>query len=99
MELKALKEQIENDRGLLVDVREEDEWKAGHISGALHIPLSKLLEGAEFTVPHSKILYLYCGSGQRTFKAAPLLKKFHPQVVPLKMGFKDLASGGFSVSL
>jgi phage shock protein E len=95
-----LKEQIENEQGLLVDVREEAEWKDGYISDAIHLPLSKILEGSlqETSIPFTQVLYLYCNSGQRTLRAAPLLKNFHPQIVPLKWGFKDLASNGFPVS-
>lgn len=100
MDLQTLKEHIESENGLLVDIREEEEWKEGHISDALHLPLSKILSGnfQKMSVPHSQVLYLYCNSGQRTLRAAPLLTDFHPQIVPLKWGFKDLASGGFPVS-
>lgn len=98
VELKDLKEKIENDEALLVDIREDFEWNEGHISGAIHLPLSKIMAGTLPEVVYSQTLYLYCNSGQRTLRAAPLLKDFFPEVVPLKWGFKDLAQYGFSVS-
>lgn len=33
---------LQLDRALLVDVRELDEWEAGHIDGSFHLPLSEL---------------------------------------------------------
>jgi rhodanese-related sulfurtransferase len=58
------------DRGiLLLDVREDDEWAAGHIDGAVHLPLGQL-DPAK--VPESPVV-LVCRSGNRSGKAARAL--------------------------
>jgi rhodanese-related sulfurtransferase len=54
---------------LLVDVREADEWTAGHIKGALFNPLSKF-DPAKLPVaaPGQKVV-IYCRSGRRSVSA------------------------------
>ena len=48
---------------LLVDVREPDEWTAGHAPGAVHIPLGQL--GARYTeIPQGGRVYVICRAGQ-----------------------------------
>jgi rhodanese-related sulfurtransferase len=53
----------------LVDVRLEDEWEAGHIAGAAHIPLDSLSARAD-EIDRSKPVVLYCRSGDRSGGAA-----------------------------
>jgi rhodanese-related sulfurtransferase len=56
----------------LVDVREHDEWHAGHAPGALHIPLGEL--GARYPeIPKDGAIYLICRSGARSDQAARAL--------------------------
>ncbi|MCE7794306.1 rhodanese-like domain-containing protein [Salipaludibacillus sp. CUR1] len=58
----------------LIDVREEKEFKTGHILGARNIPLSQLRQRATEIRP-DKPVYLYCQNGTRTVQAARILKK------------------------
>jgi rhodanese-related sulfurtransferase len=56
----------------LLDVREDDEWVAGHAPGALHIPLGEL--GARYTeIDRATALYVICRSGRRSEQAAQAL--------------------------
>ncbi|WP_322521454.1 rhodanese-like domain-containing protein [Guyparkeria halophila] len=60
----------------LIDVREDNEWKAGHIKGARHIPLGKLekkLGDIKGEGPDEVVLY--CRSGNRSATAANILVK------------------------
>ncbi|KLL10061.1 MULTISPECIES: rhodanese-like domain-containing protein [Protofrankia] len=50
---------------LLLDVREAEEWDAGHIAGAVHIPMGELLERIE-EVPRDRDVVVICRSGQRS---------------------------------
>jgi len=60
----------------LVDVRTREEWTAGHIPGALWIPLQELPQrSAELSRWKERGLVLYCQSGRRASKAADLLRK------------------------
>jgi rhodanese-related sulfurtransferase len=56
----------------VLDVREHDEWDAGHIPGAVHIPLGEL--GARYTeLEHGRPLFVICRSGIRSDRAAQAL--------------------------
>jgi rhodanese-related sulfurtransferase len=59
---------------LLLDVREQDEWDAGHAPGSLHIPLSELQE--RFTeLPEADATLVICRSGQRSDVVAHALAR------------------------
>ena len=57
---------------LLLDVREYDEWDAGHVPGAVHIPLGEL--SARYTeLGRDRPLFVICRSGNRSAHAAHAL--------------------------
>jgi rhodanese-related sulfurtransferase len=56
----------------VLDVREHDEWDAGHVPGALHIPLGEL--GARYTeIERDRPLFVICRAGNRSARAAHAL--------------------------
>jgi rhodanese-related sulfurtransferase len=57
----------------LLDVREQDEWDAGHIEGAQHIPLGELGERLA-EVPTDRVVVAVCRSGSRSDRAAKGLR-------------------------
>jgi len=61
------------DPPLVVDVRTPGEWEAGHIEGALHLPLNRFPEELD-TVPADRELVLLCKAGYRSSIAASLLE-------------------------
>ncbi|PDY49070.1 rhodanese-like domain-containing protein [Bacillus pseudomycoides] len=71
----------------LIDIREADEFNAGHILGARNIPLSQIRMRYK-ELRKDQPVYLYCQSGFRTGRAAQYLKK---------QGYKDFyqLQGGF----
>ena len=58
---------------LLVDVREDHEWQSGHLPGAVHHPLSGLIEEVP-DLPDSEHYVFYCAHGQRSLFAAKLFQ-------------------------
>jgi molybdopterin/thiamine biosynthesis adenylyltransferase/rhodanese-related sulfurtransferase len=77
---------------VLVDVRENEEWDAGHIPGALHVPRGYLESRIDGAVPdRSQRLVVYCASGTRSALAAHTLKDL--------LGYEDVASmtGGITL--
>ena len=56
----------------LLDVREVDEWQAGHAPDAVHIPLSRLGARAE-EVPTDRDVYVICRSGKRSAQVVKAL--------------------------
>ena len=57
----------------VVDVRTEDEWKTGHIDGAIRIQWQDILQLPP-KISKDEEIYLYCRSGNRSGKAAKILK-------------------------
>jgi len=55
-----------------IDVREPEEYAAGHFPGALNLPLSRLRQG-KFQLPSSKQAVIYCRTGNRCRPAAKIL--------------------------
>ncbi|MGY0693013.1 rhodanese-like domain-containing protein [Virgibacillus sp. FSP13] len=72
----------------LIDVREPQEFKKGHILGARNIPLTQMKQRL-VELRKDKPVYLYCQSGSRSARAAQLLqKKGYQDLNQLKGGFK-----------
>ena len=69
--------EVKNRNGaVLLDVRESDEWDAGHIPGAKHVPRGYLESRVEGIVGNdrSQRVIIYCASGQRSALAANTLQ-------------------------
>ena len=81
------------DHARLIDVREDDEWRAGHAAGAEHLGKGIIERDIEATVPDkSTEVILYCGGGYRSALAADVLQQ---------MGYSDTIrarSGTFGVT-
>jgi rhodanese-related sulfurtransferase len=80
--------------GLFVlDVREDDEWTAGHVEGSVHIPLMEL--GARLgDVPADTQTLVVCRSGNRSAHAAAFLLQQGIDAVNLGGGLVAWASAG-----
>lgn len=57
---------------VIVDVREDNEWAAGHIATAVHIPLGEL-PARLAELPESQVVHLICRAGGRSLRAANLV--------------------------
>jgi hydroxyacylglutathione hydrolase len=79
----------------LVDVRDLHEWRSGHVSGSLHVPLSELTNGGVAALPHHVPLAVTCARGPRAALAASVLRcRGHREVLRLEGGVGDLAEHG-----
>lgn len=81
---------------LLVDIREDNEWQAGHAAGARHIGKGILERDIEEEVPEkSACLVLYCGGGYRSALAADMLGKMgYTNVISLDGGWRAWQEAG-----
>jgi len=96
----TVKENVKSGKAVIVDVREQDEWDAGHLKGAVLMPQSKLkveAEAAELAgkLDKSKVIYTHCRAGRRALACGEILKKQGFDVRPLKAGFEELVKVGF----
>ena len=75
---------------LLIDVREDSEWAAGHAAGALHLGKGIIERDIETKVPDkSTPMVLYCGGGYRSALAADALQKMgYSNVISLDGGWR-----------
>ena len=70
--LDDLKQGLADGSLILVDVREAEEFAAGHIKGALFNPLSKFDPAKLPVAPEGKKVIIYCRSGRRSVTAMRL---------------------------
>ena len=67
---------INREEALVVDVREPNEFAAGHVLGAKNVPLARLdASGAELAKRKERPLIVCCDGGERSAKALAVLKK------------------------
>ena len=79
---------------LLLDVREPDEWAAGHADGARHIPLGELA-ARQRELPREREILLICRSGRRSAQAVGLLVQAgHPSATNVAGGMQAWARAG-----
>jgi len=102
--LDKIKQAIKDKKAVLVDVREQKEWDAGHVEGAVLAPLSELSKAVKKKVlseklvkqlPKDKVIYCHCAKGVRSLLAADALKQLGYDVRPLKQGYAELIEDGF----
>jgi rhodanese-related sulfurtransferase len=81
---------------ILVDTREESEWAAGHVKGALHLGKGVIERDIETQVPDKATkLVLYCGGGFRSALVADNLQKMgYSNAIPLDGGWRALKESG-----
>lgn len=79
---------------VLLDVREADEYAAGHVAGAEHLGKGVIERDIEARHPDlSTPLYLYCGGGYRSALAADALTQMgYRNVVSVNGGWRALQS-------
>lgn len=79
------KDMMKQDDVVIIDVREENEYKQGHIENAILIPLNTIDENNLQLPDKDQTLLIYCRSGNRSAKAA---KKF------VKLGYQNVYDFG-----
>ena len=85
---------------VLVDVREDHEWAAGHAAGAVHLGKGIIERDIETQVPdkHTRLV-LYCGGGYRSALAADNLQKMgYTSAISLDGGWKAWQQAGLPVA-
>lgn len=84
---------------LLIDIREDHEWAAGHAAGAIHLSKGIIERDIETRAPDkSATLVLYCGGGYRSALSAEALGKMgYRNVISLDGGWRAWNDAGLPV--
>ncbi len=79
-----------NEDFMLIDIREDNEWDAGRIKGAIHVGKGIIERDIHLHVPeHDRKIVLYCGGGYRSVLAADSLQKMgYTNVISMDGGWK-----------
>jgi len=87
---------LESGTARVIDVREESEWAAGHIRGAVYLGKGVLERDIELRVPNRNAeLVLYCGGGFRSALSADSLQKMgYTNVASLAGGWREWKAKG-----
>lgn len=85
---------------VLVDVREDREWHAGHATEALHLGKGVLERDLERTLPDANTeIILYCGGGYRSALAADAAQRMgYRNVFSLAGGYKAMVAAGWPMT-
>src|SRR5439155_4605967 len=73
---QGLAERLRAGSVTLLDVRDEDEWQAGHVEGSLLVPYRELRKGVPRDLPQEgSPIAVACSAGNRSALAASLLRR------------------------
>lgn len=106
MDLASLRAALDSGRtGLLIDVREPEEYAAGHVPGAINVPRGTIefqiwsRVGGVASPDYARAMTLYCGSGARCALAAKSLRELgFTEVRYVDMRFSEWVQGGHPVA-
>ena len=84
---------------ILVDTREDSEWAAGHVKGAVHMSKGVIERDIETKAPDKAAkLVLYCGGGFRSALVADNLRKMgYTNPISLDGGWRALKDSGLEL--
>jgi phage shock protein E len=97
--LETVRANLKDQKAVLLDVRDRDEWDEGHLADAKLVPLGQLrkpgVDELLKSVSKDKIVYTHFAAGRRALDAAQILKTRGYDVRPLSAGFDELLKRGF----
>lgn len=98
--IPELARRLASDEGFVLDVRPEEEYRSGHIPGALSIPVAELEERLS-ELPTDREVIAYCRGPYCLFsqQAAEVLRRNGVQARRLEAGFPDWRAAGHPVSV
>ena len=95
----TLKRWLDEDKAVLIDIRDTDEYVREHIPGARLVPLSGF-DRADFSAGQDRIAVFHCNTGNRTCQAAPeILATGFREVYHLEGGLSAWRKAGLPVEL
>lgn len=80
---------------LLLDVREYEEWMAGHVEGAVHVPMQELPSRVA-QLPHDRRIVCICRSGNRSGQVTAWLLQQGIDAINMAGGMRAWAADGLA---
>ncbi|MBL9136761.1 MAG: sulfurtransferase [Verrucomicrobiales bacterium] len=89
-----------NPAAILLDVREDSEWQAGHAREARHLGRGVLERDIERMIPDPKTeIIMYCGGGYRSALACDVAQKLgYTNTASLAGGYKAMVTAGWPMT-
>jgi len=86
-----------NPEAILIDVREDAEWRDGHAAEAVHLGRGILERDIERRFPNRQAeLLMYCGGGYRSILAADIAQKMgYSNVLSIQGGYKGMVAANW----
>lgn len=84
------------DGAFLLDVREQEEWDAGHAPAAVHVPMS-VISGRAADIPQDRLIVCVCRSGGRSAAVTEALTRGDWEAVNLAGGMEAWLAAGLEV--
>ena len=72
----------------IIDIRDEEEYKKGHIYNAINIPVDKLLNNVGFYLNKNEKYYIYCARGYTSKKCSLILNTLGYNIVNVVDGYE-----------
>jgi glyoxylase-like metal-dependent hydrolase (beta-lactamase superfamily II) len=82
---------------VILDVRRPDEWQAGHLAQAVHVPFWEI-ESRAAEVPPGEV-WVYCASGLRASTSASILQRAGRRVIHVDDDWENAARSGLPLDL
>ncbi|GAA3364218.1 MULTISPECIES: rhodanese-like domain-containing protein [Saccharopolyspora] len=90
---EELPAELPDAKSVLLDVRENDEWAAGHAPGALHIPMNEVPQRLD-EIPEADQVYVVCRSGGRSARVTAYLNANGWDAVNVERGMNGWSAIG-----
>jgi rhodanese-related sulfurtransferase len=96
IDVEDARKRVDSGKAKLIDVREDNEWTAGHARGAEHLGRGVIERDIESRIPDKNAeLILYCGGGFRSALSADNLQRMgYTNVKSLAGGWRAWVSAG-----
>ncbi|HEU4364951.1 MAG TPA: rhodanese-like domain-containing protein [Candidatus Krumholzibacteria bacterium] len=101
-DVRAVHERMaRGDSFYLVDVREDREWDAGHLPGAMHLGKGIIERDVELAIPELDAeIVLYCGGGFRSVLAADNLRRMgYTNTSSMDGGYRGWTEAGHAIEI
>jgi molybdopterin/thiamine biosynthesis adenylyltransferase len=94
------KKQDNHEDFVLLDVRDEDEYRAGYIPGAVHITRGMLeFDIEDYVSDRNKQIVIHCAAGARSLLAAKALREMgYTDTTSMAGGYRDWGAAGYSTA-